>query len=401
MFRSSGEVLPQTGPREAYKTVCLKELVVFLPCEESFRKSSQKINRVLWRGEEDEIQSRTMANVVEREGEQIGQYRDQQAKEILTKHGFSQEGKRLDEQKAEIETAGKSALSAQTIQKAIEELNQDQAKEQCIKLEELQETFEDPQTVKANISLDDVCSKKQKASGREKGSPSKEKREFLSNTVAHIQSGEGKSYRLNTACLFQMTIWILAFLLDNRLLSKSGPLVFFVDGAVELRLAIGRVFGFLPFKIILDWYHLEKKCQERLSQALKGKQIRNQVLPKLLALLWRGKIDLAISYLRALDHDWIKNADQIEKLIGYFERNRPFLCCYALRQKLGLRISSNPVEKANDLLVSDRQKHNGMSWSSSGSCSLATVTCLRLNAEHLSWLRHRTIPFSFDHQLAA
>jgi hypothetical protein len=338
---------------------------------------------------------------VEREGKQIGEHLEQQAKKILTQHGFSPEGKRLDEQKAQIATEEQSALRVETIEKAIEELNKDQEKERHIQFSELRETFEDPQTVKANVSLDEVCCKKQKDSGRAKGSARKDKREFVSNAVAHIQSREGASYRLNTACLGKLMLLVLAFLLHNEQLAASGPLVFFVDGDVELRLAIGRVFDFLPFKIILDWHHLEKKCQERLSMALKGKQIRNHVLPKLLALLWRGKIDLAITYLRALDPDWIKNGDQIEKLIGYVERNRAFLPCYALRQKLGLRISSNPVEKSNDLLVSDRQKHNAMSWSPSGSCSLATVTCLHLNAEHLSWLRHRTIPFSFDHLMAA
>jgi hypothetical protein len=36
---------------------------------------------------------------------------------------------------------------------------------------------------------------------------------------------------------------------------------------------------------------------------------------------------------------------------------------YAVRRQLGLRNSSNRGEKANDLLVAARQKHNGMSWS--------------------------------------
>jgi hypothetical protein len=59
-------------------------------------------------------------------------------------------------------------------------------------------------------------------------------------------------------------------------------------------------------------------------------------------------------------------------------------------------VSSNPVEKANDLLVSNRQKHNGMSWSADGSSSLAALTSLRRNDEHMHWLRHRDIRFSFS-----
>jgi hypothetical protein len=32
--------------------------------------------------------------------------------------------------------------------------------------------------------------------------------------------------------------------------------------------------------------------------------------------------------------------------------------------------------------VSDRQKHNGMSWSEGGSVALATLTSLKINREH-------------------
>jgi len=70
--------------------------------------------------------------------------------------------------------------------------------------------------------------------------------------------------------------------------------------------------------------------------------------------------------------------------------------CYALRQKLGLRVSSNLVEKANDLVVSNRQKHNGMSWSADGSTSLATLTTVRRNSEDMNWLLKHDISFTFN-----
>jgi hypothetical protein len=248
-----------------------------------------------------------------------------------------------------------------------------------------------------NVSLDDVLSKKQKEADREKGSEAKGKKEFVKNTVAHIQSGENATYILNAASLKHMMIVVLAFLLNNGLLSKAGQLIFFIDGAADLRLAIQHLFfGLLSFKIILDWHHLEKKCKERLSMAMKGKPVKNKALEHILALLWRGKIDLAVTYLRGLNEDDLKNPEEIKLLIGYFERNRSFIPCYALRQKLGLRVSSNLVEKANDLVVSDRQKHNGMSWSVSGSTSLATVTSIHLNNEHSHWLLNHEIKFQFN-----
>lgn len=133
---------------------------------------------------------------------------------------------------------------------------------------------------------------------------------------------------------------------------------------------------------------------------MKGKARRNQVLEELLAWLWVGKVERAITYLRGLQPDDLKDADQIEKLIGYFSRNSRFIPCYALRQKLGLRVSSNLVEKANDLVVSNRQKHHGMSWSASGSTSLATLTSVRLNDEHMQWLLHHDLTFTFPQPAA-
>ena len=92
----------------------------------------------------------------------------------------------------------------------------------------------------------------------------------------------------------------------------------------------------------------------------------------------------------------LKNTKELHNLINYLDRNSSCIPCYALRKKLGLRVSSNPVEKANDVLVSNRQKHNGMSWSTDGSTSLATLTALRRNCEDGNWLLHHAIGFQFD-----
>ena len=75
-----------------------------------------------------------------------------------------------------------------------------------------------------------------------------------------------------------------------------------------------------------------------------------------------------------------------------FEKHRAHIPCYALRHLLGLRNSSNRVEKANDLVVAQRQKHNGMSWSITGSIALAQIKALFLNHEMSRWLHSRTLP---------
>ena len=133
-------------------------------------------------------------------------------------------------------------LAREKVCQVIEELNSGQEKEKQINLADLHETFEDPSAIKANISIDDVCCKKQKAEGRKKGSPAKEKREMVYNTVAHIQNKESKAYTLNTPTVSQMMTIVLAFLLSNGMLCKPGSLVFFTDGARDLRSAISGMF---------------------------------------------------------------------------------------------------------------------------------------------------------------
>jgi hypothetical protein len=396
VFSTKRDVFPETGPREHHKTVCFRELALFYPCDEPYRKSADKLNRALRRKEGQQVRARTIANLVEGEGEAIAACIETKAKTILKCHDFTDEGVPTGQTSAYRRLADESVLSKESVSQAGKEVNQVLGKERQIDVEALQDTCENPACVKALISVDDVLCKKQKEAGRKRGSPPPKKKERVKNTVAHIQSGKGETYTLTTATIAQMMIVLLAFLLSNGLLTLPGPLVFFTDGAEDLLGAIQKVFAFLPFKLILDWYHLDKKCQQRLSMAMKGKQIRNKVLEELLVWLWIGNVDQAITYLRGLDPNVVKDADQIEKLIGYFSRNLSFIPCYALRQKLGIRVSSNPVEKANDLLVSNRQKHHGMSWSASGSSSLATLTSVHRNDEHMQWLRHRDIRFTFS-----
>jgi hypothetical protein len=390
-------VFPETGSREHYKTACFREVVVFFPCDDPFRKSADTINRLWWRqGKTDQVQCRTLANLVEREGTLIQEQICTKADQILTSHGFSTDGKLTDGEKTFEPIAQDALLSQATVCNMLEELNTQHPKERHIHFWELHETFEDPKSVKANISLDDVCCKKQKAAGRKKGSAAKEKREMVSHTVAHIQSGASQTSTLNTSTSTHMMSIVLAFLLHNGLMSLPGPLVFYTDGARDLRVAIQKAFWFLSFTIILDWYHLEKKCKELLSMAINAKQVKEQTRTSVLAWLWLGKVERAVKVLREVSEQTLKNTQEPDNLIKYLERNRDCIPCYALRKKLGLRISSNPVEKANDVVVAHRQKHNGMSWSADGSTSLARLPTVRRNGEESNWLLNHDISFTFD-----
>jgi hypothetical protein len=132
-----------------------------------------------------------------------------------------------------------------------------------------------------------------------------------------------------------------------------------------------------------------EKCKLQLSLAMKGREARNAVLEQLRPLLWHGCVDAAITTLRNVSASQIKNQAAIDKLVGYFERNRSSIPCYAVRKTLGLRNSSQAGEKANDLTVSTRQKHNGMSWRARGSTALAAITALVKNREYSRWFRNQ------------
>ena len=91
----------------------------------------------------------------------------------------------------------------------------------------------------------------------------------------------------------------------------------------------------------------------------------------------------------------VKNQDYVDRLVEYFKRNRPYIPCYSVRKILNLPNSSQAGEKLNDLLVSHRQKRNGMSWSISGSVALATLSSLIRNGEASQWFQHGSLDFHF------
>ncbi len=120
------------------------------------------------------------------------------------------------------------------------------------------------------------------------------------------------------------------------------------------------------------------------------------MLSRLLTLLWRGRGDAAIAYLRDLDPEKIKPGQSVVTLIGYFERNRDYIPCYVLRKQLGLRNSSNREEKANDLCVAGRQKRRGMSWSKAGSVAMASVVTVSRNQQLIRWSKTHRLDYPMD-----
>ena len=388
------------GP-EWYRTEGFREIaLIYGVTDNSFRKTAALINRIRHQMI-GATPYRTLYDATKIEGHAIEKHLHEKIHSILDEHRFNEMC-----QPKNIEVLDFSKKS-QTLTK--EEFMGLAKKCQLI------DGFEDEMlnnpvsyennTDAVNISVDDILVKKQKDNrvntheinnecsdeqNPEEEIQTKKKRAYISNTIACVEK-EGKSYTLNGDFPFSVFQAVLAFLLNNHLIGSQ--LIFWVDGNFLYSKIIVFFSWHHKITVILDWYHLEKKCKELLSMACKGKQIKNPVLMKLRSLLWHGLVDQAIKLLKSLPEESIKNKKELTHLINYLEKNRPMIPVYAIRKGLGLRNSSNRVEKANDLVVAKRQKHKGISWNKIGSMGLATITSLKINNEYQKWLQDGDINF--------
>jgi len=393
VYDTTTELFEPLGPKEWYRTQGFKELAfVYGVVDESFRKTTALINRVRHQ-EQGGTPLRTLWDNVEAEGQQLQSHLEQLAAETLAAHDFTSEGAPSGE--VDYRHQAMLTLPAEQVAQAIRECAPQP--DWVVEMASNPIAYEDPAR-SVSVAIDEVGVKQQKAprgcssgAGVTPSEPEGQKR--IHHTVARIAHGES-AYLLTGSGVVNVLRLLVAFLLHNHLLQHN--LVFFADGQRSLHTTIVRVFAwFKPLQIILDWYHLMEKCKQQLSLALTGRTTRNQVLTTLSPSLWHGCVDQAIATLKGISAEQVKDQKALDDLIGYFERNRSHIPCYAVRKKLGLCNSSQAGEKANDLVVANRQKHNGMSWRSRGSAALAAITAMIKNKEHRGWFREQSLNFSF------
>lgn len=386
-----GSLASSLKPKERILSLSFLEAASCVCTKTSYRDSTDILNRFLGRSGTNTIKLRTLSDTICRVGAEISQELSDITSCVLSMYGFDDEsglpleGMILPDNITAVASPDRIEIDTKTIEDAISAVNDSREEKIPFKADEVM--IESVPSESVYVSIDDVGVKEQKDS-RKEGSVRDSK--YVENTVAHIQYGD-KSYILTGIGMRNVFKSVLAFLLANNLLSRE--LIFMTDGARDLKSHIQSVFQFHPYTIVLDWFHLKKRCQERLSQSIRGKDRRNAVLEKVLRYLWVGDVPGATEYLRSLDSGDIKNINWLEDLISYFENKGDAITCYALRAKLGLRNSSNPVEKANDLLVAQRQKHNGMAWSPNGSGSLAALQMVYLNNQSDYWFQKRKLKF--------
>lgn len=374
---------PSLQARQWYQTRGFKELALMHGVVEgSYRKTGALINRIRHQGE-DGTPARRLCDTAEKEGQEILSYMERRADQILSQHEFTDKGTPC-ELMVRISGSQSDKLLEESVQEAFSSC--DLAPQLKAEMAENPVPYEAPQS-QVYVTLDDVGVKQQKAHRQPVGKDhlQKGKKQHTYTTVAHVEN-DGFSYVLAGKGVVNLLRLLLALILNNSLWNEG--LIFLTDGQKTLQAAILRAFSFWgSLQLILDWYHLEKKCKEDLSRALNGPQTRNAILGKLCHLLWHGLTDRAIQVLEQLDPQQVKNEDARDHLIASLQRCRPFIPCYVIRKRLGLRNGSSIGEKMNDLLVADRQKHNGMSWSPEGSVALAALTAAIRNRQLGSWFK--------------
>ena len=152
--------------------------------------------------------------------------------------------------------------------------------------------------------------------------------------------------------------------------AKELAVVVITDGARHLKKEIKEVFG-NRVRHILDWYHLEAKVFQLMTQIAPNKQVKEKMQELIINELWSGMSDSAIKLIEEIE---ARNQSKQAELKGYIEKNKDSIINYEKRKEAKKVIGSGRMEKQNDVIVAQRQKRQGMSWSKSGSRNLAIVT---------------------------
>lgn len=359
----------------------------------SYRGTANTLNDLLHREDDEKLKASTLKDWVEAQGKSLTESYTKKTTNVLEKYGVDPQTGLIDPDleiaKSMSGTHLSSTLGEEAAKKRITEYNRGKETDLKLKYSESLSQIETTSEGCCYISIDDIGVKSQK---EKRDATYTKKKKFLENTVIHIQA-DNQQYTITAIGMKNAFTRLVAFLLENHLM-EGHCLVFFSDGATIIRDYVEKYFGFRQHTIILDWLHLKKKCNEFLSMGIRGsKEERAQIKKELVSRLWTGRIEKAIKYIDSIKLGNIKSASVLANLKDYLKRKSPNVPCYAMRREFKLRISSNRVEKANDMVVATRQKHNGMSWSMAGSGALAVMTAASINGELGAWLKTGEVGF--------
>jgi hypothetical protein len=219
-----------------------------------------------------------------------------------------------------------------------------------------------------------------------------EHRRWLELRTAYVRTAQGYRYLSGAADMVLRQLYVLLILCGGGLTTKVTLLG---DGAQWIAAFFCQHLADWPgSQLILDWYHCRKRCYELSSCLGLGRVAKTHLLGRLLVFLWRGQVDEALAWLETY-RSQAKNTDKLDDLIAYLTKRRASIPTYKARRAQRQYIGSAHVEKANDLIVARRQKHQGLHWSLETSHALAALRTLLLNGGwDLYWQHHQVLPLA-------
>ena len=235
------------------------------------------------------------------------------------------------------------------------------------------------------IEIDSVLAKEQKA---QRNNQPKEKKHFVFNTLAAIETTDGQWHYINDGVeeypsngLKFKDLIKSAFIEEHgkqeETITKPVNVIAISDGAKDIRNLLQEIFDKVPI-IILDWYHLKKKVNAYMSMFGLKLKVKKEHIKIILKYLWFGNTEKAINHLRGIS---VKRDDIREELIKYLIKHKEEIINYKKRKQAGKTIGSGLIENTVDLAVSSRQKGKKMSWRKTGSKALATLATVDLNGK--------------------
>ncbi len=96
--------------------------------------------------------------------------------------------------------------------------------------------------------------------------------------------------------------------------------------------------------------------------------------------LWSGDVPAALQVIER-EHARARPSSNLRRFAEYLRARQGYIPSYSERQQAGQYIGSGQAEKANDLLVTCRQKGRGMHWGADWCDALAALQTVRLNQE--------------------
>jgi hypothetical protein len=213
------------------------------------------------------------------------------------------------------------------------------------------------------------------------------RRRFWELRTARVVTTAGSRYLSGTGDGFVVLLLVMVLLCAGR----QRVVEVLADGARWIRNWFAGLAALRATStMILDWWHLRKRCADLGSMICHGRKAKAALLGPVDRHLWRGEVDAAIAVLEGYRAQ-ARNGERLTELIVYLHERRAYIPNYSQRRRERQYIGSGHAEKANDLIVAKRQKGAGMHWSLATSDALAALRTLMLNGGWDQYWRHRQV----------